>query len=384
MAGLQTIKNNKTRKIKGYRLTIKTPNAPIVYIQLSAKQYTERDAQHLHNLSELIEDAYRQGDELSRKTLERLDLYPDFKRRLAEKRLIDIKEEITLETLWSRYIEENETLWRPCTVGNKERALRRFNMFFSPSQLVCTITAKEAQAFRGWLDSEINKGTIKEATGAGCIRDVKACFNWAVQNEILDKSPFEHIRKGSFTNDDRNEYIELERVKALLPFTRSIEFSAFLWVVRRLGLRVTSETNSLLWDNVDFQRGIITILSSKTANHKGKDRRTAPLFPDIKERLIELKEEQERNGIKTPFVFHTVRGEEANIRTRLYKLIERANGIKWGKAFQNLRRSASVDVFRTFGEDAENAWIGHSEKVREEHYRGVPITVVQDAQAWQM
>lgn len=132
MAGLQTIKGTKRGTIGAYRITIKTPGAKLVNIQLSARQYTKRDAELLRGVSEAIEGAYRRGEELGRRTLEKLDLFPDFKKRLALKGLIDIKEELTLGELWTKYYNENAANWSNNTKISKERA-RRYLFDFSNS-----------------------------------------------------------------------------------------------------------------------------------------------------------------------------------------------------------------------------------------------------------
>lgn len=214
------------------------------------------------------------------------------------------------------------------------------------------------------------------------MQEVKACFNWAVKEELLDKSPFYNIKTGTTRTDDKKEYIELERVRSLFPYT-STEERAFLLLVRRLGLRAPSETNALTWNNVDFNDNTITILSSKTSRYNGKDKRTAPLFADVKSVLLELKQEQERGGVRSPFVFPTIRGDGAEVRKVFYRLFKRA-GVSWNKLFQNLRLSASVDILRAFGVDAESFWVGHSATMRELHYRGIPAEVVQSAQQWEL
>ena len=45
------------------------------------------------------------------------------------------------------------------------------------------------------------------------------------------------------------------------------------------GLRTPSETKSLKWGDVDFERGRIRVPSPKTEHHEGKGSRLIPLFP---------------------------------------------------------------------------------------------------------
>lgn len=383
MAGLQDIPGKKQGTIKAYRLTIKTPGAPLVNIQLSARKYTRREAETLRAIAEAIEAAYRMGDEIGKRTQEKLNLYPDFKKRLADKGVIDIAEVLTIEALAARYFADFPQ-WKQTTATNKTYSLRRFYTFFSPSLSAEAITKKDAQQWKDYLDRQIVAGEIKEATAAGCIRDIKALFNWAVKNDYLDRNPLEHIKQGSFTNNARAEYISMERIKPLLAASDSTLLSAFILIVRRLGLRVPSETSALQWKDVDFNRGLIYIRSPKTEHIKGKEQRRAPLFSDLRRVLSLLKQEQAAQGIEGGYIFGAFSSSNHALHERIETLARRADVPLWGRLFQNMRLSASVDIVDRFGVDCENLWIGHGEATRAKHYRGIADEKEQEAQQWEI
>lgn len=379
MAGLQVIKS-KAGSISAYRLTIKTPGSPLVNLQLPASIYTRREAESCRSIAEEIETAYKRGEELSKRTTDALSLYPDYKRRIVDKGLIDIIDELTLAELWSRYLSDMGRSWSLSTADYKARTRDRFFTVYNPTDKLSALTRTEAQRLKDYLDGLTDRGIIARSTASGILRDVKAVFNWAVKNEIIDRSPFQYIARPILNNDDRKEYIELDRVRVLLSYIPSLELRSLVWTVRRVGLRCQSETNALKWTDIDLVSDTITIISSKTAK-SGKGRRLAPLFPDVKELLLQLKQEQERDGLSGGLVFPSYRSN-SSARLALYRIIKKNSLDSWEKILQNLRLSASVDILRTFGADSEALWVGHSPNVRALYYRGITPATLSAAKSW--
>ena len=69
---------------------------------------------------------------------------------------------------------------------------------------------------------------------------------------------------------------------------------------------------------------------------------------------------------------------EGNLRTGLLKILDRAGLEAWTNLFNNLRKSASTDVAERYGATAESRFIGHSEKVADEHYLQVLPSTLRD------
>jgi integrase len=59
------------------------------------------------------------------------------------------------------------------------------------------------------------------------------------------------------------------------------------------GLRCPSETLSLKWADVDWERNLIRIPSPKTEHHDGKDCRLIPLFPELRPYVLDAFEQAE-------------------------------------------------------------------------------------------
>ena len=137
--------------------------------------------------------------------------------------------------------------------------------------------------------------------------NIHKAFKYAVKIDLIDVNPADKVERpkrdrfeGSFYNaDEVNALIKAaEGTKLELP----ILFGVFY------GLR-RSEVIGLKWDAIDFEQNTITIRHTVTqCNVDGKlvmvasdstktksSRRTLPLVPFMKERLLALKVEQEEN-----------------------------------------------------------------------------------------
>jgi hypothetical protein len=60
-----------------------------------------------------------------------------------------------------------------------------------------------------------------------------------------------------------------------------------------------------------------------------------------------------------------------NLRTSFEKIIIRAGMKPWPKLFQNVEASRAIDLAETFPGHVASAWLGHSEKIADKHYRQV-------------
>jgi hypothetical protein len=58
----------------------------------------------------------------------------------------------------------------------------------------------------------------------------------------------------------------------------------------------------------------------------------------------------------------------ANHRTRLEKIIKRADLKPWPKLFQNLRATRATELAAEFPGHVAAEWSGHSQKIAEQHY----------------
>jgi hypothetical protein len=67
-------------------------------------------------------------------------------------------------------------------------------------------------------------------------------------------------------------------------------------------------------------------------------------------------------------VVHRYRDGNANLRTNIERIIQKAGLKPWPKLFQNLRSTRETELAETFPIHVVCAWIGTSEAVAKKHY----------------
>ena len=114
--------------------------------------------------------------------------------------------------------------------------------------------------------------------------------------------------------------------------------------------------------------------------HQGKEGRWVPLFSELK---AELKALSSNPTSKTQeFVINRYRDAYQNLRTTFGKIVKRAGLNKFPRPFDNMRMTRSNEVYRRWGAFEESEWIGHSRRVREDHYLSITDDDFQEAAEW--
>jgi hypothetical protein len=62
------------------------------------------------------------------------------------------------------------------------------------------------------------------------------------------------------------------------------------------------------------------------------------------------------------------RCSDVNLRTPLFRIVDRAGVKRWPRPWRNLRATRHVELMRRHPEGIVNQWIGHSQKVAPEYY----------------
>jgi len=90
-----------------------------------------------------------------------------------------------------------------------------------------------------------------------------------------------------------------------------------------------------------------------------------PLFPELRPYLEDCYDLAEPG---TKYVITRYRDTNANLRTQLLRIINRAGLKPWPKLFQNLRSTRQTELEETFPSHVVCAWIGNSEQIARKHY----------------
>ena len=131
------------------------------------------------------------------------------------------------------------------------------------------------------------------------------------------------------------------------------------------GIRTPSETLLLRWQDIDWEHGRILISSPKTS-HQGKPCRIIPLFPELRQPLLECFEQAQPGEQFVITQYHG--GSACNLRTQLHKIIVRAGLQPWPRLWHNMRASRQTELAKTWPLHVVCSWIGNSKAIAQEHY----------------
>ena len=121
-----------------------------------------------------------------------------------------------------------------------------------------------------------------------------------------------------------------------------------------------------MWSDMLWDRDRFWVTSPKTEHHRGKDRRLVPLFPELREELETLFSMPSSEG--KVLVINRYRRAEQILGTQFARIAKRAGLPEIPRPFDNMRASRSNEVYDEFGSHKESEWIGHSARIRKDHY----------------
>jgi integrase len=194
-----------------------------------------------------------------------------------------------------------------------------------------------------------------------------------VLRELIPKNPFAGLKGTVGSNRERDYFIADADARLVLDKCPDQEWRVLFALSRWGGLRCPSEHLELRWGDIDWERGRFTVRSPKTEHHEGGESRIVPLFPEVRAQLNKLWVEREcelaesGKASEQP-VITGQRTPNANLRTRLYKIVRRAGLTPWPKLFQNLRASRATELAAKHPAHVAAAWLGHSTLIANKHY----------------
>ena len=197
----------------------------------------------------------------------------------------------TLNEYLSKFLESRADLHRNTLVRYKvsQRCLEKF---FGTARL-SDITDARIEEFKA--------ARLRGATGpAGVNRDLsllRQILKQARRERYIAQNPLDN--RDHFLNE-RKERLQakpftLEEEQRLLAVARGYLYPLLILLLDS-GLRPNAEALPLRWKDVDFERGMITVISSKTP----AGLRTVPMTSRLKEELLRWKK---RTGSTSEFVF---------------------------------------------------------------------------------
>ncbi len=196
-------------------------------------------------------------------------------------------------------------------------------------------------------------------------RNAKLMLNEAVERELIGSNPLRKLTSTAVAAE-RSRYVTPEETERILVACSDLNWRAMIALARLAGLRCPSETHTLTWVDVDWDRARLNVRSVKTERHEKHRRRLVPIVPRL---MRVLQDAFDATPEGEPRIVPLSRN---NLHRTLRAILKRAEVTPFDRAYQVLRQSCETEWAQESPQHAVSAWLGHSESVSRKHYLMVP------------
>lgn len=284
----------------------------------------------------------------------------DLADKLARVGLIPERQTANLGDFLEGYIQGRVDM-KPLSITMMRQAQGDLVTFFGADRAMQTISQGDADRWRLWL---VSRGLADNTIRRRCGR-AKQFFRAAMRHKLVATNAFADLKSTVQPNHKRFHYVTREDAAKVLDACPDAQWRLLFALARYGGVRIPSEVMGMVWGDVDWERGRLTIRSPKTEHHPGRDCRVIPLFPELRPHLEAVWELADEG---TEHVITRYRDSNANLRTQLGRIIRRAGLEPWPKLFVNLRSTRETELAGQFPMHVVCKWIGNTEPVAARHY----------------
>jgi integrase len=284
---------------------------------------------------------------------------------LARMRAADLADGVGLsQTTLSAFLERyfGALTGKPSTRTFYGHTRRNLEEHFGKSKVVREIGAAEADGWRAWL---IEHEKLSAATVARRVIAARTFWRKAVRWKLASENPFEDVKAGHQANDARKVFVPHSVIDKIMAEAPDAEWRAIIALSRYGGLRCPSEHYALRWRDIDWERGAIRVTVPKLAHIEHCAFRTVPLFPELRDVLLELFDATPEGA---EYVISRHRLGAMNLRQQFTRIIAQAGAKPWPRLFHNLRASRESELMRDYDLATVCKWIGNSPAVAARHY----------------
>jgi len=305
------------------------------------------------------EDGRMRSESLGRVGKERADRM----RLKKEYELAFVTAREPVEIGWQEFVEDHLRFSRAkkseATCVIEERLLRQIGEHLQPAKLT-DLTYEKLEAF--FTHRRLVDG-VSPATLNKQIRTLRSVLARAAKHGYLEDNPAKEL--GFWDEAEKtNRTLSPAEVEALLAAGPSVEWRAFLYLAVSCGLRV-GELCHLRWEDLDLERGILSVRNRSHWQTKGRKNRILGL----NERAISLLKKVRSGAKGSPHVFSTRQGNpwRNNIQPTFRRIVKKA-GIS-SCTLHDLRRTFCTEVSKKMPPKVLMELAGHSDiKVTEKYY----------------
>jgi integrase len=287
--------------------------------------------------------------------------------KLAKVGLVTARQTVRLADQLERYIQAHSGGKETSTLEKWRFDRDRLIQFFGTNRDIKTVTRSECDQYKTWLYSEKH---FADSTVGRAIRNARMFFAAWVRDGILSRNPFDGVKSSNAIDESRNHYIPTETVELAMEYCPDAEWRAIFALARFAGLR-PGEIYALKLDAIKWERDIIIVTSPKTKRHVGGGQREIPIFPELRQYLLDVAESAREGAVYVLDRLHeraTGKAKTPNLGKIVNDILEKAGIPKWTKPFVSMRGSCETDLARVYPIQVVTAWIGNSPRVAQKHY----------------
>jgi len=251
--------------------------------------------------------------------------------------------------------------------------------YFGPDTPLDFINRQKANE---WRKSKVDQG-YADSTVSGYLKNAKRIFRYFVEEQHVNRNPFEFVKQSSKPIQSRKIYISCDLISQLIDLCIDPTLKVVLALARYGGLRIPSDIVLLTKDHFDFERDIFRIDALKGERAiLGVNRirsRVMPIFPILKRYIKPYVSNLKKGEMLFPYYQEQMNdifaGERIKCKEALKfsRFLRKLNLSPWEKLFVNLRASCATDLFQIYDFFKVCSWLGHSLQVSIRHYKMITM-----------
>lgn len=299
------------------------------------------------------------------------NLEPWLSKRLARVGLIpEVEPKATLATFLEIWLASRKADYKPASLRAWSQVINALTKFFGADCTLVEVTPEKAEAFRqSMVSAKLRATTIHKR-----LQHARMFFKDAKRQGLMDNNPFEFVRHRPGDASERRAYVPVADIERVIEHAPNTTWKLLIALSRFAGLRVPSEALSLRWQDVDWERGRLTVPSPKTEHLAGRSYRVIPLFSKLRP-FLEAAWDDALDGAEYVIPEEYRRRAQgphgwanANLRTTLKKVVIRAGLETWPRLWHSMRASCETDLAREFPLAVVAKWLGNTQAVAMRHY----------------